>query len=609
MGARVSNSSPGSLISVNIERDTDFLLARGRARHIADLVGFDKQDQTRIATAVSEIARNAFEYAGGGLTEFFIDPSPASQLRITVSDSGPGVPHLNEIWSGAYRSGTGMGVGLVGARRLMDVLDVQSSPSGTRVTLIKRLPRHAPAPPSPSQLTAALAQTNQSSARALSDQSHELLTLLNDLRNREGDLERLNRELEETNRGVLVLYAELEDRAHAVQHAAEMKTRFLSGVTHELRTPLNSIVSLSRLLLQRLDGDLNPEQQKQVQFILRSAQNLSELVNDLLDLARIEAGKTTTTLTTFNVADVLMALRGMFRPLVTNEIVDLIFAIPEAPIQLHTDEGKLSQILRNFISNALKFTTAGSVTINAHPSPEGHASNTILFSVADTGVGIAPEHFEIVMQEWGQVEGPNQKHKGSGLGLPLSRSLAGLLGGQVWFESTLGVGSNFHLLLPALVQPEAPLQASLDLRPSTGAGHILIADDDEVARYLLRRRLAALTTSSIIEVADGDECLASVRANPPRILFLDLAMPGLSGDEVARQLRSDPRTIDLPIVVLTSRILDPTERAALESLHLTILSKRKGEVDSLSADDHEMEIERALLQAGLSNIHQGPPSP
>jgi signal transduction histidine kinase len=623
-----------SLISVRIASDTDFLLARQRARHIAEMVGFEKQDQTRIATAVSEIARNAFEYAGGGRAEFFIDRAPVPQLRILISDDGPGIPHLDDIWSGTYHSSTGMGLGLVGARRLMDGFNLESSTSGTTATLIKRLPRSAPDPPSLAQLTASLAQASQSSARALTDQSHELLNLLNDLRARESELERLNGELEETNRGVLVLYAELEDHAHAVQHASEMKTRFLSGVTHELRTPLNSIVSLSRLLLQSVDGDLNPEQQKQVQFILRSAQNLSDMVNDLLDLARIEAGKTTTTLSTFTVADTLAALRGMFRPLAVNDHVDLIFEIPQQSISLHTDEGKLSQILRNFISNALKFTTAGSVIVSVEAAPAGHPTDSVLFSVTDTGTGIAPEHFETVMQEWGQVEGPAQKHKGSGLGLPLSRSLAQLLGGHIWFESTigsqsfesklgtesfeskLGSGSTFYLLLPALAEPQRALaepqraiQASLGLStPIAEPAHILIADDDEVARYLLRRRLASLTTALIIEVTGGKDCLASIASDPPCILFLDLVMPGLSGADVARHLRSDPATEDLPIVLVTSKILGSDERAALEALCLTIISKRTGEDDPKDSEDREMQIERALLQVGLSNINQGPPT-
>src|SRR6202012_856272 len=177
-------------------------------------------------------------------------------------------------------------------------------------------------------------------------QDQEILRLLADLRDRERELTKLNRELEETNRGVMVLYSELEDRAIELQQASEMKTRFVSGITHELRTPLNSIVSLAGLLIRRIDGELTAEQEKQVLFIQRSAQNLTEMVNDLLDLAKIEAGKVTARLSEFTIGEFLAALRGMFRPLAMNENVQLI--IEESSLdstQLYTDEGRLAQIL------------------------------------------------------------------------------------------------------------------------------------------------------------------------------------------------------------------------------------------------------------------------
>src|ERR1700744_6520951 len=180
-------------------------------------------------------------------------------------------------------------------------------------------------------------------------QDQEILRLLADLRDRERELTKLNRELEETNRGVMVLYSELEDRAIELQQASEMKTRFVSGITHELRTPLNSIVSLAGLLIRRIDGELTSEQEKQVLFIQRSAQNMTEMVNDLLDLAKIEAGKVTPRLSEFTIAEFFAALRGMFRPLATNENVQLIIEESSVVTTLYTDEGKLAQILRNFI--------------------------------------------------------------------------------------------------------------------------------------------------------------------------------------------------------------------------------------------------------------------
>jgi len=614
-----ATSNRNTLVRINLHLETDFLLARQRAKQIAALLGFELQDQTRIATAVSEVARNAWEYASDGTVEFFLDPtssiplhenrSTGSQLRIVITDRGPGIPHLDEIWAGGYQSQTGMGIGLIGARRLLDHVDVVTSKSGTEVTLFKLLPRNA-APPSISDISAALARASFSerstATAALASQNHELVTLLHELRAREAELQALNVELEETNRGVLVLYAELADKAQAVQQASEMKTRFLSGVTHELRTPLNSIVSLARLMLGHTDGPLNAEQDKQVNFILRSAQNLTEMVNDLLDLAKVEAGKSSINNSAFTVQTLFAGLRGMFRPLATNPDVKLIFETPVETVDLFADEGKLSQILRNFISNALKFTEQGSVvvTVEAMPNSEDQSGRAIRFSVRDTGVGIAPEHHALVMQEWGQAPAPTKsgRAKGSGLGLPLSRSLAELLGGTIGFTSAPGEGSCFYVILPALAQPAIQ---PLEPEDNTEQQHILIVDDDEVARYLLRRQLGNLTSAPIEEAVSGAAALEAIAANPPRLVFLDLVMPGMSGHEAANLIRAREETAQLPIVLHTSKVLSTEERKIFELLDLILIAKRPSQPNTLESDDLSVELERALLEAGLSNLHHG----
>ncbi len=622
----------GLILRVQLEVETDFVLARQRAKQIADLLGFELQDQTRIATAVSEIARNAWEYGRGGVVEFFFEAAPEAGaeaglegrpgLRIVVTDRGPGIADLEGILGGSYVSRTGMGLGITGAQRLMDGLEIGTSVAGTTVTMWKRLARDGKTRPSLAELAAGVArmtvpgpgQAVSSQAAALHEQNHELLTLLGELRARETELQTLNVELEETNRGVLVLYAELEDKAQAVQQASEMKTRFLSGVTHELRTPLNSIVSLARLMLHHTDGPLNAEQEKQVQFMLRSAQSLTEMVNDLLDLAKIEAGKSTPVLSRFTVQEFFTGLRGMFRPLATNPQVKLTIAMPESPLALWTDEGKLAQILRNFISNALKFTEQGTVTVTATPLPAAAENNRreIRFAVADTGVGIAPEHHELVMQEWGQaaslVSGGGSgggrpgsgMTKGSGLGLPLSRSLAELLGGTVGFTSVPGEGSTFFVTLPALAQPEA----AAETRGEEAAGSILIVDDDEVSRYLLRRQLGTLTASAIDEAASGAEALERVAQRMPQLIFLDLVMPGANGFELARALRARPETAGVRLVVHTSKTLTDEEVRTLQGLDATVILKRSNAGDTLeSMDAQRAQMERALLETGLSNLH------
>ena len=594
----MANLSQQPLLTVGLSYETDFLLARRRAREIAALLGMDGQDQTRIATAVSEIARNAFVYAKGGKVEYYLDHQPRPALRVIVEDRGAGIPHLAEVLRGQYRSQSGMGLGIIGARRLSDDFQAESSSAGTRITLIKRLPQAAVKDIPPiSRLTKALSQQGASdTVSMLVDQNQELLQLVEQVRLREIELERLNRELEETNRGVLALYSELEEKADSVQQAAEMKSRFLSGVTHELRTPLNSIVSLSRLLMNRIDGELTSEQEKQVGFILRSAQNLTEMVNDLLDLAKIEAGKTVVRTAPLLVNDIFAALRGMFRPLAISEKVDLRLEDADPTLAFITDEGKLAQILRNFISNALKFTEAGEIVVRAWQ--EG---GWVYFCVSDTGIGIAPADREVVLQEWAQVDdaGVISRHRGSGLGLPLSKKLTQLLGGEMWFDSELGKGSQFYIRLPlGKEQGERALPVSIADKPVLQPS-ILIVDDDEVSRYLLRRRLAILTTARVREAQNGVEALAAVRAEPPALLLLDITMPEMSGIELAQLLRHDNATRDIPLLIVTSKVLSAHELKIFADLEIEVISKKQS-----SSEDHHIYLERALLQVGLSNVHE-----
>jgi signal transduction histidine kinase/ActR/RegA family two-component response regulator len=581
------------LLAVSVSSETDFLLARQRAKQIASVLGFEAQDQTRIATAVSEIARNAFEYAQGGKVAFFLEENDLKAgLRVVVSDSGKGIAKLEEILDGTYVSSTGMGLGIPGSRRLMDEFDVTSSDEGTTVSMVKLLPRGAE-PPSRSAVAEKITLLSaQDLPPAERTQDQEILRLLTDLRDRERELTKLNRELEETNRGVMVLYSELEDRAIELQQASEMKTRFVSGITHELRTPLNSIVSLAGLLIRRIDGELTAEQEKQVLFIQRSALNLTEMVNDLLDLAKLEAGKVTVKLSEFTVKEVFAALRGMFRPLATNENVQLVFDDRLlGDTQLSSDEGKLAQILRNFISNALKFTERGSVQVSAEP----RGANGVRFLVKDSGIGIADEDKELVWQEWGQVDSDTRpRHKGSGLGLPLSRQLATLLGGTTWFESTPGMGSIFYLEIPKAIA------AKKDKRETVESDRtILIVDDDEVARYILRRNLVTLTSARLIEASSIVEAKRSLAANTPSLVFLDIVMPEENGLVFAEELRAAPETAQCPIVLISSKMLTAEEKTFIERHELTFINKESGD-----AEDKRVAIERELMNLGLCDLHQ-----
>ncbi|HEX6971835.1 MAG TPA: ATP-binding protein, partial [Limnochordia bacterium] len=454
-----------------------------------------------------------------------------------------------------------MGLGIIGARRLMDEFRIESGPGGTTVTLSKKAPATAPrqTPQRLNKLTAELAKS--APVNILDDLRHEnreLLRVMDELKARQEELSRLAAELEDTNRGVVALYAELDEKAERLKRADQMKSRFLSHMSHEFRTPLASILALSRLLMEGTDGVLGSEQMKQVTFIRKSAESLLEMVNDLLDLARVEAGKTVVRPTRFQVSSLLGGLRGVLRPLQVNEAVELIFEDTSAIPSMFSDESKVAQILRNFVSNALKFTDKGEVRVASRLSEDGRS---VVFAVSDTGIGVAPENVNLIFQEFGQVDSAMQrKFRGSGLGLPLSRGLAELLGGRVWLESAPGKGSTFYAEIPLVYAgPEAEAAGEDGSRGSSC--DLVVIDDEEVSRYLIRQMLGP--GIAMVEAADGPSGIELARQQNPRGILLDLRMPGMSGFDVLRQLKADRATRDIPVIIITSKILSAEESAIL----------------------------------------------
>jgi signal transduction histidine kinase/CheY-like chemotaxis protein len=704
------------ILSVEIVFEHDVVLARQRSRQIAALLGFGHQDQTRISTAVSEIARNAFQYAGSAHVVFGVEDLPEPSMLVSIEDRGKGIANVQEILDGRYASKTGMGLGIIGARRLMDSFSIESVPyKGTTVRLGKKIPPAAEAvrAQTVARISRELAnQAPQNPLEEIQQQNKELLRVLEELRARTAELERLNRELEDTNRGVVALYAELDDKADSLQRASDLKTRFLSNMSHEFRTPLNAILSLSRLLLSRADGHLGPEQEKQVGYIRKSAEDLSELVNDLLDLAKVEAGKTVVRPREFEVAELFSALRGMLRPLLAGTSVELILDEPQGIPTVYSDDSKISQVLRNFISNALKFTERGHVRVSA----EMLDHDRVRFSVSDTGIGIAPEDQERIFEEWVQLDSPLQrKVKGTGLGLPLSRKLTQMLGGSIRLKSQPGVGSTFSAdfpityggareerylapppqevdpgRLPILVLEDNPetlvlyesylrdspyqlltatrlsegrellrrvrpaavildvllqnentwtlltelkshentrgipvivatvvdneaksralkadafcvkpverewLRNTLDRLTAKPPESVLLIDDDEIDRYLMRGFLAS-SGCKLVEVTDPIEGLKRIRQDHPRLVILDLMMPEMSGTEVLRRIKADPTTADIPVIISTSKSLSPEERSLLEREACAIVPK-----EIASREAYQALVREALQKAGLT---------
>jgi len=703
-----------AILSLAIRHEHDVVAARQRARQIARLLDFDVQDQTRIATAVSEIARNAFTYAGGGKVDFLVEGKTSPQLFvIRIADGGPGIADLERVLDGQYCSTTGMGLGITGARRLMDHFSVESSPRGTVVSLKKLFSRHAAIVTAArlARIASELAgRRPENPLEEIQQQNQELIRTLEELRARQDDLVRLNAELEDTNRGVVALYAELDEKADHLRRADELKSRFLSNMSHEFRTPLNAIRALTEVLMRRVDGTLTPEQEVEVGYIQKATDQLSELVEDLLDLAKVEAGKISVRPTEFDVPTLFSSLRGMLRPLLVNESVTLVFDNPAGLPSLTTDEGKVSQILRNLLSNALKFTERGEVRVSAMLTSAGDA---VVFTVADTGIGIAPDDQERIFREFGQVDNPIQRRvRGTGLGLPLSRKLATLLGGTLTVESEPGAGSTFFATIPiTYVEPEPAVPAAdwesdplrvpvlvvedspeemlvyekflkgsgfqvvralttrqarhalAQMRPAAivldillrgedawtllaeikhdpatsdipvlvvstvddqakglalGADayamkpverrwlldrlqqltgrqavrRVLVIDDDEISRYIVRGLLDDIPCL-ITEARGGEDGLRRARDDRPDAIVLDLVMPDLSGFDVLERLRAETATRDVPVVVVTSKVLDDAERRRLEGLGAAIVSK------AADRDAAAAQLRSVLVGAGL----------
>ncbi len=571
---------------IDIRSEDDVVRAHQTTRTIVAQLGFSTFEQTRIATAMSEIARNALIYASGGSVTLALDDAREALLMV-VLDRGPGIADLDAVVAGQRRSSTGLGVGIPGARRLMDTFAIESTPAGTRIEMTKRVPRRTKI----DQERVGIMRS-QLAGQLADDPTQEIRRLQRDVVERDGKLLELTEELTETNRGVMALHAELEERSEYQRKAVELRTRLVSEMGHELRTPLHSISTISQFLIDHLDGDLSEEQDKQVRIIHEVSETLTAYVNDLLDLARTDAGKATVHVTHFKVEGLLKTLRRIMQPLVPRHVTFAIDVQPGIPA-LSTDEHKLSQVLRNLVANAFKFTAAGKVTVRARRDHD-----RAVFEVDDTGVGIAFEHHELIFREFAQVDGEVQaRMRGTGLGLPLSRRLAELLGGSLDIVQSSGAGSTFRCEVPMrysgdeaafMVEMPAPV---VHVRPAAGQLRILVIDDDVASRYVLRRWLGS--RYQVEEAQNGTDGLR-LAASVPDAIFLDVVMPDLTGFEVLEKLKADAPTREIPVVVYTALTLGAGDRARLHAASSILRKSTSSRVADRAA------IEDALIKAGVA---------
>jgi signal transduction histidine kinase/CheY-like chemotaxis protein len=482
--------------------------ARRLGRELAAGLALDRQDQVRVATALSEICRSTVTAGQTAVITFASDPAHLV-LAVTVDGEVPGD-------------------GVAAAARLMDTVVTE----GRVVRMLKRRPAI-----SQSDLRAVKehlsAMLPGSTLEELRRNNDDLIAALEDVKGQKEQLLLLNAELQDTNRGVVALYRELDEKSEQLRAASESKDRFWANVSHELRTPLNSITGLTRLLADPAGG-LDAEQLYQVGLIRNATASLLTLVNDLLDVAKAESGQLVIEPAEVNLPALLATLRGLTRPIAEGKPVDVLVTIDGAPATVLTDEVALTAILRNLLSNAIKYTDEGEVRLTVRA-----ADDEIEIRVTDTGTGIPSDQLERVFEEFYQV--PGIRRGGTGLGLPYARRLAGLLGGELTLASRPGAGTTAVLRLPHGL-------------PSVGT--VVVADDDPGFRQVLKSLLDGIA-DRLIEAEDGAQALAEVGAGGVDLVLTDLIMPGVDGGALLERLPAG-----LPAIVITGLDVPGPPRAS-----------------------------------------------
>ena len=411
--------------------------------------------------------------------------------------------------------------------------------------------------------------------------------------------QRLTAELQARQQELQRSNAELADKAGELDLASRYKSQFLANMSHELRTPLNSLLVLARLLAQNLEGNLTAKQVEYATIIHSSGSDLLRLINDILDLTKVEAGKMEITPERFALAGLVEDLRGVFGPLTEEKRLRfMITTAPGVPAVLETDKQRLRQILYNLLSNAVKFTDHGRVELHIDTAGPGQAGadtgSWVVFSVTDTGIGIGRDNLGSIFSPFQQADGTtSRRYGGTGLGLAICREVAARLGGEVTVRSELGVGSTFSLRLPlavlggtraatpsqgATVQAAArpAVQSSAatvaDVRPVPAArahagltGHrILVVDDDPRNAFVLADVLE-MHGMTVVQATDGRKAIAALGAGDIDLVLMDVMMPRMDGYETTRAIRKMPEYASLPVITVTARAMQGDREKSIDA--------------------------------------------
>ncbi|WP_137862481.1 MULTISPECIES: response regulator [unclassified Sphingomonas] len=416
----------------------------------------------------------------------------------------------------------------------------------------------------------------EAQARALQESQARLEVQQAELEESNAQLEEQAQTLEAQRDDLARAQASLAGQARELEQASRYKSEFLANMSHELRTPLNSLLIMARLLAENRAGNMSTEQVRHAETIETSGNDLLALINDVLDISKIEAGKLELQPRRIRISPMLEKLRQGFAAAAEAKGLELrCEVLPGAPGDIETDPQRLEQVLRNFLSNAVKFTGKGEVTLSAGRAADGRLS----FAVRDTGVGIAPEQQKIIFEAFRQADGTiSRKYGGTGLGLSISRELARLLGGEIRLESSAGKGSIFTLLLPEAYDPglveaapprEAPLLAAEPVPPAprraplraevaddrerlSGDSRVLLVVEDDPAFARILYDLAHELGFDCLIAGTADEGALMARQYLPNAVILDIGLPDHTGLSVLDRIKRDPRTRHIPVHVVSA---------------------------------------------------------
>lgn len=431
--------------------------------------------------------------------------------------------------------------------------------------------------------------------------------LAEDLQEKNKEITLINEELKNQTEELKIQAGELKIQRLQVAEADRLKSEFLSNMSHELRTPLNSILTLSRLMISKGTGKNPGKEKENLTVIERNGRILLDLINGILDLAKIEAGRVDVNLTSFKPEQVVTASIEIIRPMAQSKGLNLEINIEKNP-RMYSDRAKIQQVLFNLLSNAAKFTKKGEIgiTVTTH-------EDMIFFTVRDTGIGIKSNGLPYIFDEFRHGDGSFiREFEGAGLGLAISRKFARLLGGDITAASEWGKGSVFTLALPLISRGKKDTppdehddiqQQDWDREMTPGEPpRILIIEDNEVATMQIKTLLAE-SGFTIFTAASGTDGLDMINKAIPDAIILDLMMPKIDGFQVLDQIRSTPETAQIPVLVLTAKELTPEEKTQLQRNHIRQLIQ-KGNVDR----DQLLHSIKQLLKPKRKTTGPTPPS-